>query len=317
VLGRTGEEWTASIDRREMTMKRSIRMPSPAMVVSLAALVMSTGGTVTAAALITSANIKNNTIRSVDVRNGTLTGTDVRDNSLTSTDVRNGSLTGADLANNAINSAKIADGTLTGTDLANNAVNGAKVADDSLTGAHISEATLGQVPTAADATTLNGLAANQLVRATSTSLASPVDNFDTCIWTTMLETAVTAPTDGILLVWGTITAAQDASSPNRAALHGYVSVDGRSAGPVHGVVLDHNTNVTMAGNIAVSGAISVAEGEHAVVLSARECDSGMAWVASGSMTTLFVPFGNAGQPGVLAGLGAEAVEPMEAPLNQD
>jgi hypothetical protein len=122
------------------------------MVVALAALVMSTGGTVTAAALITSANVKDNTIRGVDILKGTLKGVDVKDNTLAGVDVRNGSLTGADvsdgsltgadLANSAVNSAKVANGSVTGADFANNAVNSAKVADGSLTGADVQDGSL-------------------------------------------------------------------------------------------------------------------------------------------------------------------------------
>jgi hypothetical protein len=98
------------------------RLPSPAMIVALGALVMSTGGTVTAAALITSANIKDNTIRSVDIR----------DETIRSRDVDNGSLTGADLKNRS----------LTGVDVKNG----------SLTGADVNESSLAKVPAAANAT---------------------------------------------------------------------------------------------------------------------------------------------------------------------
>lgn len=73
------------------------RLPSPAMLVALGALVMSTGGTVTAAALITSANIKDNTIRSVDIRDEAIKGRDVYNGSLTGADLKNNSVTGADI----------------------------------------------------------------------------------------------------------------------------------------------------------------------------------------------------------------------------
>jgi hypothetical protein len=77
-------------------MKR-FRLPSPAMVVALGALVLSVGGNVTAAALITSAGIKDNTIRSVDIRDETIRSRDVDNGTLTGADVRNGTLTGADV----------------------------------------------------------------------------------------------------------------------------------------------------------------------------------------------------------------------------
>jgi hypothetical protein len=104
--------------RGRRSAKRWRCLPSPAMVVALGALIMSAGGTVTAAALLTSANIRDNTIRSVDVRDETIKSRDVDNGSLTGADVNNRSLTGAD------------------------------VQDNSLTGAGINESTLGKVPNA-------------------------------------------------------------------------------------------------------------------------------------------------------------------------
>jgi hypothetical protein len=54
-------------------------MPSPAMAVALLALFMAMGGSAYAL-VVTSGSIKNNTIRSVDVRNGGLLGKDFRKN---------------------------------------------------------------------------------------------------------------------------------------------------------------------------------------------------------------------------------------------
>jgi hypothetical protein len=128
-------------------MKRSVRLPSPAMVVALLALVTSVGGTVTAAVLITSADIQDNTIRSVDIRNETIRSADVDNGSLTGADVKNGSVAGVDVKNE----------TLTGAD----------VKDGSLTGADILASSLGQVPSAADAVNagkVDGFDADALTR---------------------------------------------------------------------------------------------------------------------------------------------------------
>jgi hypothetical protein len=53
-------------------------LPSPAMVVAVAALIMSLGGSAYAALLITGKNIKNGSITGKDIRNHTLRGSDVR-----------------------------------------------------------------------------------------------------------------------------------------------------------------------------------------------------------------------------------------------
>jgi hypothetical protein len=57
----------------------------------------SVDGNVTAAVLITSADIKDNTIRSADVRDGIIRSVDVKNESLTGVDVGNNSLTGVAL----------------------------------------------------------------------------------------------------------------------------------------------------------------------------------------------------------------------------
>jgi hypothetical protein len=79
-----------------------MRRPSPAMVVALAALVLSTGGTVTAGVLITSADIQDNTIRSADIH----------DETVRSRDVDNGTLNGVDVARNSLNGADVNESSL-------------------------------------------------------------------------------------------------------------------------------------------------------------------------------------------------------------
>jgi hypothetical protein len=55
-----------------------MRRPSPSLIVSALALVVATGGTSYAAAMITSKDIKNNTITSQDVKNRSLKGVDLK-----------------------------------------------------------------------------------------------------------------------------------------------------------------------------------------------------------------------------------------------
>ncbi len=79
-----------------------IRRPSPAMVVAFAALVLSAGGTVTAGVLITSADIRDNTIRSADIHDETIKSRDVGNGSLGGVDVARNSLTGADVIESSL-----------------------------------------------------------------------------------------------------------------------------------------------------------------------------------------------------------------------
>jgi hypothetical protein len=169
-----------------------VRLPSPAMVIALGALVLSVGGNVTAAVLITSADIKDNTLRSVDIR----------DETIKSADIDNGALKGMDVANSSLTGADVANGSLAGGDVANN----------SLTGADVLESSLGQVPSAARATTaqnagkVDGLDANSLTRVAQMGTAA------TLILTTDEQTygpalSITAPRAGFVTIHGSTTIA--------------------------------------------------------------------------------------------------------------
>jgi hypothetical protein len=156
------------------------RLPSPAMVVALAALVMGAGGGVTAAALMTSANIKDNTIRTVDIRDGTLRSIDVANGTLTGADVRDGKLTGVDLANN------------------------------SLTGTDVNESSLGKVPSAANAAnaqnagTVDGMNANALTRVAGmgTGNTLTLSNVYQAYGDVL---SITAPAPGFVMIHGSTT----------------------------------------------------------------------------------------------------------------
>jgi hypothetical protein len=79
------------------------------MVVALAALVLSAGGTAAAGALITSADIENDTIRSADIQNETIRSRDVRNGRLRGVDVADNSLTGADVRESSLGRVPDAD----------------------------------------------------------------------------------------------------------------------------------------------------------------------------------------------------------------
>lgn len=76
----------------------SISRPSPSMAVSILALVVATTGTSYAAGLISSDDIKDNSVRSKDVRNSTIQGKDLKKGAVGSFRVTNGSLKGKDFA---------------------------------------------------------------------------------------------------------------------------------------------------------------------------------------------------------------------------
>lgn len=99
------------------------------MAVALVALFVALGGTSVAAIVITSANIKNSTIRGIDVRNSDLRGIDIRNNTLSGADVdesKLGKVKTAALADKATNADKAASADSAGTAAS---VNGSKIAE--------------------------------------------------------------------------------------------------------------------------------------------------------------------------------------------
>lgn len=143
---------------------------------------------------------------------------------------------------------------------------------------------------------VDGRHANQLVRATTVRDTSSVNDFDSGGYTPLLTKSVNAPSKGILLVWGTISAARDVSDPDEGILNARITIGTEST-------TDQSVNLenggSSDGSIAISGAIPVTKGPKSVVLEARELSAGMAFIVNKSITTLFVPFGNTGQVGAL------------------
>lgn len=69
-----------------------MRLPNPALSVSVAALVVALGGTSYAAGLIGGDDVRNNSLTGKDVRNNSLTGKDVKNGSLKAKDLKPGTL---------------------------------------------------------------------------------------------------------------------------------------------------------------------------------------------------------------------------------
>jgi hypothetical protein len=75
-----------------------LRIPSPAVVIASLALLLSLTGTAVAGALITGAQIQNNTVGSLDLMNNRVKSVDLEDNGIKSIDVMNGQLRAVDFA---------------------------------------------------------------------------------------------------------------------------------------------------------------------------------------------------------------------------
>ena len=89
--------WRADPSVRTDEGFHPMKLPTPALLVSVAALAVALGGTSYAAVKIGSAQIANNSITSQDVKNQTLTSKDVKNETLKSKDIKDSSIRAKDL----------------------------------------------------------------------------------------------------------------------------------------------------------------------------------------------------------------------------
>ena len=120
-----------------MTSKiRSIHV-SPAMIVSCVALFLALTGSALAAGLA------KNSVRSPQIRNGTIRTVDLRDNSVKTPKIAPAAVGKDQLAENSVDSSKVEDESLTAQDLGAASVTSSEVADQSLTEADLGPSSVG------------------------------------------------------------------------------------------------------------------------------------------------------------------------------
>lgn len=119
-----------------------MRRPSAPLVLSSAALFIALGGPAAAqnaAERISGSRLKNNTVTSAKIRNGSLGAQDLSARSRRSLKTPlNGSVTAKKLAPNSVTQTAVAPGGVGGDEIATGAVTGDEVADGSLTGRDVS-----------------------------------------------------------------------------------------------------------------------------------------------------------------------------------
>lgn len=121
----------AGWDDPRMDLSRVLRRPRPtyANIMSTIAVFVALGGSATAAsvAMVTGANVKNESLTGVDIKNRTIQGIDIKPGTigtrelkplnLTGAAIADGSLRGEDVTDGSLSAADLAPGTLTTTDL--------------------------------------------------------------------------------------------------------------------------------------------------------------------------------------------------------
>jgi hypothetical protein len=147
------------------TQKRN-RMPRASLVISIFALIVAmSGAAVAAQGTLSSKQIKDNGIKSVDLKDGkAVFSQDVRDENLTGNDVAPDSLAAADLAPNSADSDEIADNGVTSGEIADNAVNSGEIADNAVNSGEIAANAVGTQDVADNTLSANDLGAASVAK---------------------------------------------------------------------------------------------------------------------------------------------------------
>jgi hypothetical protein len=98
------------------------------------------------------------------IKNGAVTETKLGDGAVTTNKLADNAVTTPKIAKDAVSTEKIAKDAVSTEKIAKDAVTTEKILDDAVTGAKVKESTLGQVPSAANAASLGGIAASGYAR---------------------------------------------------------------------------------------------------------------------------------------------------------
>jgi hypothetical protein len=171
-------------------------------------------------------------------------------------------------------------------------------------------------PSNPNASTLQGFPATSLARATTVSAGAGADpcngnigtgfsNFQSTTFTNTVSKSVAAPVAGVLVIFGHVSSEfSSTSGTGTIRLLGRLAVDGAQKGQEGEASLSSTAASCQEGRtIALDAAVAVAAGNHTVAFqiakSSTTGGTGGAYVGNASVTTLFVPFGNAGSQGIL------------------
>ena len=118
-------------------------------VIALIALFVSLCGSALAVSQIGSKQIKNNSVKSADLKDGkAVSGVDVTDHSLGRVELAQHAVGVEELDFNAVTSDVVLNGSLRGEDIQTRSLGGGLLGLDSITGAEVNEGSLGEVPLA-------------------------------------------------------------------------------------------------------------------------------------------------------------------------
>ncbi|HUG60336.1 MAG TPA: hypothetical protein VMP03_00730 [Methylomirabilota bacterium] len=148
-----------------------------------------------------------------------------------------------------------------------------------------------------------------------------IDDFTTSTFESIVSTSITAPTAGLLLVFGSVSAEDDLSIAGGGTLLGRISIDGVATTneEFFAEMSTSNADNILGAVMALNIVVPVDPGVHTVAIEAREAGSG-SFILGRSISVLFVANGSGVSvpfASKQAGLAANALytKPQRRPLN--
>ncbi|MDQ4145504.1 MAG: hypothetical protein M3198_17545 [Actinomycetota bacterium] len=148
---------------------------------------------------------------------------------------------------------------------------------------------------------VDGLDANELVRASSSVATGHLSDFHSRGFANVQRSRVQAPVKGVLLVWSGLSVGwDDDSDPGTyAGMIGRIRVDRRVAGAPQQLEISRSTRAGTQ-HLSLSAAVPVKAGPHRVSVQLRTAQGeALTYVHQRHVETLFVPFGSRGVRGSL------------------
>ncbi len=125
------------------SFRRNVRLPSPAMIVALAALFVALGGSAFAVSRVGTKQIKKGAVTTAKIRNGAVTNAKLRNGSVTGPKVAAGAIGESDLVDGAVTGDKIAQTTVRAGNMDNRSVPGRAIQDGAVANDEVATGSLG------------------------------------------------------------------------------------------------------------------------------------------------------------------------------
>jgi hypothetical protein len=128
------------------------------------------------------------------------------------------------------------------------------------------------------------------------ALSADVDNFTTTAFTSVISTSITAPSNGFLLITGSVGSADDQSLAGQGNLFIRLRVDATATTndafpyPAHGA--DGGGATNDAGTAAASIVVPITSGAHTIHLDAKDQAGSGSYLYNRNISVLFAPSGS-------------------------